>query len=79
MSIEASSEDPDQTAPTGAVWSGFDCLLNIFQQTTKPYDFLWSCALRVNKCGFSVYTVTIFMKYAHVCALKQLIISLTKL
>ena len=26
------------------------------------------CALRVNECEFSVYTVTIFMKYTHVCA-----------
>ena len=26
------------------------------------------CALRVNKCEFSVYMVRIFMKCTHVCA-----------
>ena len=29
------------------------------------------CALRVNKCEFSVYTVRIFMKRMHVCAAQK--------
>ena len=40
--------------------------LQIFQWATKTYDFLWSCALRVNKCEFWVHTVRIFMKCTHI-------------
>ena len=42
--------------------------LQIFQETTKTYDFFVICALRVNTCEFSVYRVRIFMKCTHVCA-----------
>ena len=47
--------------------------LQIFQQTTKAYDFFVICALRVNKCEFSVYAVRIFMKARTLAGLKQLI------
>ena len=33
----------------------------------KTYILLL-CALRVNKCAFSLYTVRTFMKCTHVCA-----------
>ena len=49
--------DPDQTAPTGAVWSG--STLFIYEDS------------RVNKCEFSVYAVTIIMKCTHVCAAQK--------
>ena len=34
----------------------------------KNIQFVIICALRVNKCEFSVYTVRIFMKCTHVLA-----------
>ena len=40
--------------------------LQILQQTTKAFVFFVICALRANKCEFSVYTVRIFMKCKHV-------------
>ena len=71
ISIEANIIDPDQNAPTGSVWSGFTLFVyktsNILVDDIKTYIF-WLCALRVNKCEFSVYTVGIFMKCTHVCA-----------
>ena len=66
ISKEASSVDPYQTAPD----HDHHCLpkrLKIFQKTAKAYVFV-ICALRVNKCEFSVHTVRTFMKYTHVCA-----------
>ena len=41
--------------------------LQVYKWTSKT-NILWLCALRVNKCEFSVYTVRIFMKCTHVCA-----------
>ena len=65
--------DPDQTAPTGAVWSGFT--LFIYEASNSLVDdkkiIFLLCALRVNKCEFSVYTVRIFMKCMHVCAAQK--------
>ena len=58
------------------------CLLKRLQDIptdNKTIRLFVICALRVNKCEFRVYTVMILMKYTHVCVLKQLIISLTKL
>ena len=65
ISIDANSVDPDQEQ------SDLDlhCLsksLQTFQQTTKTYDFFMICALRVNKCEFSVYTIMIVIKFTHV-------------
>ena len=64
MSIEANIVDPDQTAPTGAVWSWSTVFVyeasNMLVED-KTY-ILWLCALRVNKNKLSVYTVRIFMK-----------------
>ena len=56
-----------------AVQSDLDlhCLLKrlqIFQQMTKAYNFFMICAFRVDKCEFSVYTVSIFMKCMQVAA-----------
>ena len=39
---------------------------NILVDDKKTY-ILRLCALRVNKCEFSVYTVRIFIKCTHVC------------
>ena len=44
----------------------------------KTYN-LGLCALRVNKCEFSVYTVRIFMKCMHVCAAQKAYLLFTKL
>ena len=56
ISIEANIVDPDQTAPTGAVWSG--STLFIYEASNSLVDdktySLGLCALRVNKCEFSV-------------------------
>ena len=57
--------DPDQTAPTGAVWSGstlliFEASKNLVDD--KTHTFCDYALIRVNKCEFSVYTVRIFMK-----------------
>ena len=59
--------DPDQTAPTGVQEQSYLDLhflqkrLQIFQETAKAYNLFVMCALRVNKCEFSVNTVRIFM------------------
>ena len=45
--------DPDQTAPTGAVLSV--SVLFVFEASHILVDDK-TCALRVNKCEFSVYT-----------------------
>ena len=37
--------------------------LQIFQQTTKAYNFFVIFALKIDKCEFSVYAFRIFMKY----------------
>ena len=64
--------DQDQAAPIGSVLSGYILFVEeaskIFQQTTKACDIFVICALRANKCEFSVYTVTIFTKCTHICA-----------
>ena len=65
--------DPDQTAPVGAVRSGFT--LFIYEASNSLVDnknihFVIMC-IRVNKCEFSVYTVRIFMKCTHVCAAQK--------
>ena len=62
--------DPDQTALQEQSDLGPRCLsmrLQIFKWTIKTYILLL-CALRVNNCEFSVYTVRIFMICTHVCA-----------
>ena len=52
ISIEANSVDPDQTAPIGAVWSGFALFVIeaslTFQQTRKQTTFVVPGALSVN-------------------------------
>ena len=58
ISIEANNMEPDQTAPTGAVWSG--STMFVYEASNALVDdkityILWLCALRVNKCEFSVY------------------------
>ena len=62
--------DQDQTAPTEAVWSA--STLFVFETSNILVDektyILWLCALRVDKCEFSVYTVKIYMLCTHVCA-----------
>ena len=67
--------DPDQTAPTGAVWSGLTLFIyeasNSLVDDKKKKTIFLLCALRVNKCEFSVYTVRIFMKCTHVCAAQK--------
>ena len=54
--------DPDQTAPTGAVWSG--STLFIYEASNSLVD-------DKNIREFSVYTVRIFMKCTHVCAAQK--------
>ena len=56
--IEANIVDPDQTAPTEAVWSWY----TLFVFDDNITYILWLCALRVNKCEFSVYMVRNFIK-----------------
>ena len=74
--------DSDLTAPTGAVWSGSTLFVyeasNILVDDKKTY-ILWLCALRIDKCEFSVYTVRSFMKYMHVCATHKAYQLFTKL
>ena len=64
--------DPDQTAPTGAVSSVSALIVfeasHILVEDKNRHFYL--CALRVNKCEFSVHTVRIFMKCTHVCAVQ---------
>ena len=60
--------DPDQTAPTEAVWSGSK--LFVYEASNISCIFLL-CALRVNKFEFSAYTVRICMKCTHVCAAQK--------
>ena len=58
--------DPDQTAPI-AVGSG--STLFVYEASNISVDDKnILCALRVNKCEFSVYTVRNVMKCTHVCA-----------
>ena len=57
--------DPDQTAPFSYEAS------NIL---VDDKTYIW-----VNKCEFSVYTVRIFMKCTHVCAVKTTYYFFTKL
>ena len=56
ISIEANSVDPDQTAPTGAVWSGSTLfaeeLQKHFSKQQKQMIFEYFGALSVNKCEF---------------------------
>ena len=40
--------------------------LLVYEASNNSVDVLLLCALRVNKCEFSVYTVRIFMKRTHV-------------
>ena len=73
--------DPDQTAPTGAIWS--ESTLFVYEASNilgddKKY-ILWFYALRVNKCEFSVYTVRISMKCRHVWAAQTTYLFFTKL
>ena len=42
----------------------------------KSIQLFVVCALRVNNCEFSVYTVTIFMKCTHVCAAQTTLLTL---
>ena len=72
--------DTDQT--TGAVGSGSTMFVyeaSHILADDKKHAFCDICALRVNKCEFSVYTVRIFMKYTHVCAAKIADLLFTKL
>ena len=52
--------------------------LQIVQWTQNTYILLL-CALRVNKCEFSVYTVRIFIKCTNVCAAQKAYYIFTKL
>ena len=57
------------------------CTLTYFKYFSgrlKTY-ILWSCALMVNKCEFSVNTVRLFMKCTHVCAAQTTYLFFTKL
>ena len=38
--IETSSVDPDQTVPTGAIWSGYTLFVKEASDD-NAYDFLW--------------------------------------
>ena len=66
--IEANSVDPDKPEQSDLDLHILSKRLQIFQQTTKAYDFSVKCALIVNKCELNVYTVRIFIKCMHVCA-----------
>ena len=73
--------DQDQTAPTEAVLSVYT--LFVYEASNlsgrqKTYILLL-CALRVNKCEFSVHKVRIFMKCTHICAAKTTNCFFTKL
>ena len=61
--------DPDQTA-SGSTLFIYEASNSLVHDKNKTY-ILWLCALRVNKCEFSVYTVRIFMKCTHVCAAQK--------
>ena len=64
--------DPDQTAPVGAQFALFIYeASNRLVDNKKKHTFFLLCALRFNKCEFSVYTVRIFMKCTHVCAAQK--------
>ena len=69
ISIEANSVDQDQTAPD----LDLHCLSNSLQTISARHKsirifVLHVYTLNVNKCKFSVYMVTIFMKCTYVCA-----------
>ena len=73
--------DPDQTAPTGAVWSG--STLFVFEAShilvdDKNIHFV-IMRFKVNKCEFSMYTVRIFMKCTHLCTAQTTYYFFTKL
>ena len=59
--------DPDQTAPIDL---DLHCLLKRLQNVSADNKYIRLfviCALRVNTCEVSVYTVRTFMKCTHVC------------
>ena len=65
--------DPDQTAPIELF---IHCLLMRLQNVSadnKNIRLFVICALRVNTCEVSVYTVRTSMKCTHVCAAQKLI------
>ena len=65
--------DPDQTAPTGVVWSGstlFIYAASISLVDDKNIHFV-IMRFKGRRCEFSVYTVRIFMKCTHVCVAQK--------
>ena len=64
--------DPDQTSPTGAVWSGSTLFFyeasNILVDDKNIYF-----VIMVNKCEFSVYTVRILEMHARFRGPKSLL------
>ena len=81
ISIETNRVDLDQTAPTSLIWVHTVCLLGFkyFSGHTKNIRLFVICALRVNTCEVSVYTVRIFLKCTHVCAAQTTCKLFTKL
>ena len=64
---------PDQTAHRSSLIWVYTVCQRGFKNISADYEsrrHVVVGALRVNKCEFSVYTVTIFMKYALVCAVQ---------
>ena len=69
--VDANSVDPDQI---GAVWSGSTLFVKeaskCFSRQQEHTTF-FICALMVNTCEVSVYTVRTFMKCMHVYAAQK--------
>ena len=63
--------DLDQTAPTGSRSTLIVKMASKYFSRRQKHTTFVICILRVYKGEFGEYAVTIFMKYAHVCAAQR--------